>query len=295
MVPNRDILISAFPPCDPRDFGSRARCVSAEAGPSFRLGAQHLDSVGLSARWLMGECGHRHTLELADAFALRGLVDARGQRIKPLVVSCRLSGSLGRFGEGDAVVVDMFSRPISRSAWQSTARVERLRDQKSVMVEIVSQFVEMKAPCWRSMIRAEPTESPDGYPAPLESIRADALQAQAKASLAAARACDDKPVAVIPVFPRQDFGQDGLFDFTRYADLFDRADNAALPEGVSALDMVGREMRFFAQPGRSDVIELRAEIAPVSAADLRSTAHARRHSNGEVLATCETTWRPLHP
>lgn len=261
---------------------------SAEDGPqSVRLGMGHLGPDGLSQRWLLGECAHRHTLAIANVFARlpSGLIDCAGQRMMPWVVAATVSGPLHLFDDDDLLRIDEHVRPTQETGWRS-AWIARTHGGAIASVELVTIFAKRPPNGGVDLVTADLPHEFLPYFDTTQSERARQLRARGRAVRAKKAQkvpCEAPPDFSQPVTAAARFDGEAMMAFEEFADAFDHVERRAAKDDRTHRRLASRVIHFYGQAKTGDWLDFTTEREASTDATV-----VRRRSDGGLLAICHT-------
>lgn len=269
----------------------RGRPAVEEDAPFF-LGMPHLGADGLSVSWLLRECGHVHWRAVAEITGVEPgqLTDRFGNRAFASVVSCRVEGRPEAFGEEDRVRFVPVLRPAPETGWRSrTALVAE--SGARIDVELVTLFARRERAGSARLVRAEMDPALLADDTGPKSARARLMRGEARAAHGAAQA-DAAPAHLsIPISSALHYNAVLLCYYANLSIYFQECEGLVLAQGAQTLPLLRMRIDCFGSLDDEEMLDLVsvpsvAAIAPTPRVVIRS--HARRRSDGAVVATCET-------
>ncbi|MCA0941281.1 hypothetical protein LCM28_15520 [Salipiger pacificus] len=277
------------------DFDLAGRAVPIAEPETFRLGMPHMCASGVRRSWLLKEACHRHWLSIAAQVGRRPseFRDISGARIFASVVACTLDGDAARFREDDMCQLFMVEVPSAQTGWRS--QFVLTSGTKTLGVEILTSFAR----------RNGPSNSELGAPELFERFRDERDHAAARrAGLIRRIGRHDRELAVRDEAPPHitfEINEDahlngvGLVYFAHIHDMIERAERNAVPEYVGTYPMRNRRAHFYGNLDVGDRLEITARARARSLSPNPSVvvhSHARRASDGQVIACAESIYAP---
>lgn len=263
----------------------------------FRLGMPHLDAGGVSTTWLMKEAGHLHWLAVADALGLEPTqwVDSQGRRCFASVVAATVTGDLTAFEEDTICQFRMVNRPVAGNRWLSQTDLEALGG-KRICIEIMTSFATLDGPSNTQLVKAEMPGRVTTDQALPNARRAQILHNLGKVERARALEVQVPPHLSIPISRTEHLNGVGLVYFAQFQTFFAAAEENAIPLMPHGFQLVARRVHYYGNLDPGDVLDTVTEIT-ANAHNLSSWllafTHARRKSDGRVIAACESSYRVL--
>ncbi|MEO1307050.1 MAG: LnmK family bifunctional acyltransferase/decarboxylase [Pseudomonadota bacterium] len=259
----------------------------------IRLGMPHLGSDGLSIAWLMKEAGHIHWLAVAEALgtAPSQWFDADGRRCFASVVAATLSGSTVAFQEDTICQFRVVSRPSPETNWLSQIDLETATGER-VCVELMTTFATLEGPSNMDLVRSKLSEGI--APPQTMARRAQILRDLGKLERKRAEGAGTPPHLSIPISEKEHLNGVGLVYFAQFQNFFATAEANAIPKMPRGCNLVTRRIHYYGNLDPSDTLDIMTEITTNVhniSAWLISFSHARRRSDGNVIATCESSYR----
>ena len=259
---------------------------------ALRLGMPHLGPDGLDEGWLLTEAAHQHWIAVARACGARpaALRDRAGERVYPALVSWVYTGSPTPFAEDAVARLRHEVPPRAEGGWRSVLRVEG--GGAGARIEMASVFARRDGPSNAALSAAEMDAAHAPPPMPeLMPREARALRARAGAMReAAVTRPSSTPLLSVRVEAHEMDGA-GLLPPAALLRHLSAAEAAALDGPWRAPPVHRREVHAYANVDPGDRIELECdllatEVSPEPA--VFSSIAARRASDGELVAACET-------
>ncbi len=276
--------VSAAEPnlCDPRD------------APWFMIGMPHMDGQGLSLGWLLREAGHQHWWSVAEYTSghPNGVRDVHGNRALPGIVAAAVSGRADQFSENDVVELKLTQRPSPLNGWRSVTEV-RSTSGAVLSVELVTTFATRAGPSNRMLQPAKMAREFLPERGTLTARRTD--QIRRMGSLARREALEDRtdPVLSVRIAPQLHFNGMGLACFAGMHDLFVTAETGLVLTMPNTTQVVTRRIHYFGNLDAGDMLDV-ATRQEGRLAEGKSclvlTSHARRRTDGFVVAVCESVY-----
>lgn len=265
-------------------------------GAPFRLGMPHMDAHGASRGWLLREACHIHWCRIAAQIGVwpSGFRDRSGARVLASVVACSVNGDASAFREDDEVHFVTTEPPRAENGWRS--QLDLLGHcGASLRAEIMTAFVRRKGPSNTDLEAAdlEPhfttmADAPDAR-------RAAVIRRLGKADLQRAKADSTPPHIVIPIHESAHIDGVGLLSFAGLHDMIDTAERNAVPHLMNTWPLRDRRVHYAGNLDAGDRLEITSNasaqaLSPRASVVVRS--HARRTSDGHVIAVAESTYWP---
>ncbi|SDF97237.1 LnmK family bifunctional acyltransferase/decarboxylase [Alloyangia pacifica] len=272
---------------------------SAVAAPppaqvSIRLGMPHMSATGVHRSWVLREACHRHWLSIAAEAGVTPseLRDLTGARVMPSVVACTLKGDAGAFHEDDICTFVQTEAPTARNGWCS--RSDLRGPDGALSTEILTSFArrngrsnaKLGTPELETMYKAN-----HGHDA---ARRAAILRTLGRHDRDRALRDDGPPHMSFEIHEDTHLNGVGLVYFANIHDMIERAERNAAPEIPGRYPMQNRRVHFFGNLDVGDRLEIcaRASVQRISPdATVAIQSHARRASDGAVIASAESIYR----
>ncbi len=285
----------AYSVTPPNVSASESNLRDPRDAPCFMIGMPHMDGQGLSLSWLLRESGHLHWMSVAE-FAGRpphGLRDLQGNRVLPAVVAGTVAGRPGAFGEDDVVELKLVQRPSPLNGWRSVTEIGSTCGAR-LTVELVTVFAIRSGTSNRSLELACMAPEFLSERGTMTSRRTDQIRRMgSKERRAVGEADTEQPARSILVSSHLHFNGAGLGCFAGMHDYFVASEEVGLRAEPGFPQVESRRVHYFENIDAGDTLDIftRSETRLVEGETcLVMTSHARRRTDGFVVAVCESVY-----
>ena len=283
-------------------FGAEIPYVSASEmvlgdprdAPWFRIGMPHLDGRGLSMSWLLREAGHRHWCAVAEHVgqSANGIHDLDGNKVLAGVLAVVTTGRADAFREDDVAELKLVRRPTPLNGWRSVTEL-RSTGGAVVSVELVTGFAIRAGTSNHALAPARMRDDLVAERGTMTSGRTDELRRKGSLGRRETRTDGTPPILSVRISPRLHFNGMGLVCFAGLHDHFVSVEEI-LPEAVSPhAPAARRRIHHFGNLDAGEMLDVSTRHDHRLSAGRPSlvvTSHARRRTDGAVVAVCESVY-----